>query len=183
MATTEYMREYTRKNKDRINEQRSKRNAIRSETDPTFRQQANARNAKYYSKNKEIILERAKSKNWYYDPVGRVSIRRKYYEKNWRKISINSARGRAKKAGLPFNLDLEWFDKKFAKGCEVTGLPLEPTGNKTPWTVHVDRKVPSLGYTKDNCRLVCATYNLAKRHWTDEDVLKMARNLIRTSDA
>lgn len=29
-----------------------------------------------------------------------------------------------------------------------------------------------------NCRLVCACFNLARKNWSDEDVLRMAKALI-----
>lgn len=142
-----------------------------------------ARQKKYYDSHKEVLNAKQRKNNWYYDPIKRVEIRRKHYEKNWAKVSISSAKSRANKKGLPFNLDIDWFMDEYARGCAMTGLPLDPNGSKTPWTVHIDRKIPELGYTKDNARLVCACYNLAKKNWTDADILKMAHNLIRTTDA
>lgn len=180
----DYMREYNRTHRERLNEANRLRYAKRKEEDPDgYRGNQNENNRRYHEKHRERLLAEAKAKNWNYNPTRRKDINRKSYVKNWEKVSVHSAKTRARVKGLPFDLDVEWIREKFALGCAVTGLPLDPNGSKTPWTVHVDRIVPENGYTKDNCRLVCACYNLAKKHWTDADVLKMARNLIQTSDS
>lgn len=179
-----YMRKYNQKNRERINAQRKERFANLSEEErEKKRELSRIRNRRYYEKHRDEINARAKARNWNY-AVEKAKVRRKkYYTKNANSISISSARIRAKQRNLPFDLDVEWFKTMFKKGCAVTGLPLDLNGSKTPWTAHIDRIIPELGYTKENSRLVCACYNLAKKHWTDADVEKMARNLIRTSDA
>ena len=85
----------------------------------------------------------------------------------------------AKEKGLPFTITEEWYLNKFDKGCEMTGIPFDKSGSDTPWVAHIDRIIPELGYTKENCRLVCAIYNLAKKDWKDSDVLKMATHIIK----
>lgn len=174
-----YMREWTRKNKDRLNAQRKAKYAEKKAADPEgYRGNQNVNNEKYYKANREQVLARQKENNWYYDPDTAKAKRRKYYEKNWKSVSLSSAKKRARDKGLPFDLDMDWIDEQFPKGCAVTGLPLDPNGSKTPWTVHLDRVVPELGYTKENTRMVCACYNLAKRNWSDSDVLVMAQALV-----
>lgn len=95
-------------------------------------------------------------------------------------------RCKAKKLGLPFDLDLPWFEERFARlQCEATGLPLElprvDRGKKegySPWVISLDRIEKSKGYTKDNCRVVAWIFNTAKNAHNDSDVLRMAHALV-----
>jgi len=61
----------------------------------------------------------------------------------------------------------------------MTGIQFDEPRTNTPWVAHIDRIVPEKGYTEDNCRLVCAMYNIAKKNWTDKDVIKMAKGLLK----
>jgi hypothetical protein len=81
--------------------------------------------------------------------------------------------------GLVFELTEDWYTKQWKKGCAVTGISFDLTGEDTPWVAHIDRITPKKGYTIKNARLVCGCFNLAKKHWKDEDVLKMARELLK----
>lgn len=186
MQHAEYMREYTAKNSRRINAQRSARRANSTpERLGELREQSRLRNQRYYAVNKDSINSRAADRCWYYTPEKGAGKRAKYGTKYGPVVAVSSARNRAKNLGLPFDLSVEWYEKEFIHGCAVTGLPLDANGAKTPWVAHVDRVVPSLGYVTSNCRLVCAVFNPAKKHWRDEDVLRMASALVsrRTSDA
>lgn len=179
-----YMRGWNARNKDRLSKKRRELWATLSETArERKRAQQRVRCNRYHAKNRSAVNERAKQKNWYYDKVAAVAKRRRYYVRNSTKVAICSARGRAAAAGLPFDLTCPWYEAELLKGCAVTGLPLEKNGSKSPWTAHVDRIIPKAGYTKVNCRLVCATYNLAKKHWTDGDVLRMALALVNRHSA
>lgn len=81
---------------------------------------------------------------------------------------LGQIRFRSKKAGMDFDLDLDWLWAKFRIGkCEITGLPLDfnkpkKKGAKPPFTPSVDRIDPTKGYTKDNCQVVCWALNRAK---------------------
>ena len=123
-----------------------------------FRAAANERTMRYAKAHDAELKKRAADKNHYYTPERGKMLRNRYGIKYATQVSMKSA--------------------KFEKGCAVTGLPLDPNGSKTPFTAHVDKIIPALGYLKSNCRLVCACYNLAKKHWTDADVLRMAKALV-----
>ena len=66
--------------------------------------------------------------------------------------------------------------------CEKTGITFDcqilPGSTRNPWTPSPDRIDPSRPYTKDNVQWVCAMYNFAKQEWTDEEVMRMARELV-----
>lgn len=181
------MREYNAKNADVVRAQDRAR-LVKLKENPDayaeFRKRSNKANQEYASRNREKIKEKWTKRNreLYTPEVGKM-LRDKYALRYSTKVSIKSARKRAEEKGLPFDLTPEWYDEQFEKGCAVTGLKLDPNGSKTPWTAHVDKIVPSLGYIRSNCRLVCACYNLAKKHWSDADVERMARALIEKLDA
>lgn len=91
-----------------------------------------------------------------------------------------AAKHRAKKAGLPCTLTREWIREKISAGtCEVTGIPFVQ-GKLTagPWSPSLDRIVGSLGYTPENTRVVVWAFNAAKGHWSDEDVLMLAKAVV-----
>ena len=99
------------------------------------------------------------------------------------KLKINQAKSRAKKEGLEFNLDPEWMVAKIRDGkCEVTGIPFSygpPINGKriNPWLPSIDRIESSKGYTKDNCQIVIAMFNIAKSEWDMDQFLLMVNAL------
>lgn len=96
----------------------------------------------------------------------------------------SSASRRAADIGVDFDLDAQWVEQKIKAGrCEVTSLPfeLDARGNNRqhPFAPSLDRKDPSLGYTKANVRVVVWIHNLAKSDWDDACVLQYAQALVR----
>lgn len=177
-----YMKEWRIKNKERVNKEYSNKVTRMKQNDPEayheFRNKKNKINNKYHDKHRDEINARAKARNWNYDKERRVEIRKRHYKKYPASSVLRQRKSIAKKKGLVFELTIAWYEKEFDKGCVMTGIPFDEHGSDTPWVAHIDRKVPELGYTPENCRLVCACYNLAKKHWTDEDVFRMAKALL-----
>ena len=104
---------------------------------------------------------------------------------NWRRYArtekgtitllLNYARDRARRAELPFELDKGWLKPKLRHGlCELSWLSFQriALGNYRthPYAPSIDRKIPELGYTKENCRLVLFGLNRAMSDW-GEDIL------------
>ena len=83
---------------------------------------------------------------------------------------LSAAQRRARKCSVPFSLDQMWTDARLRAGtCELTGLPFD-FANKDAASAHapsIDRIVPELGYTPENCRMVLTAVNLAKNRWSD----------------
>lgn len=124
----------------------------------------------------------------------------KYREKNLDRVNnymrttrgrfltlLNSARGRAKKASVPYELDLEWLMEKYekqSKCCLLTGIQLLLESNRGgsrafgPFSPSLDRIIPKLGYTKENTRLVCTFINLAMNHFGEDVFAKVAHSYI-----
>lgn len=174
---------YYHVNKDRINaKRRAKREALSDEELAGEREANNARNRKYYNKHRNRLIAIGKSKNWNYNKERRVEIRARFRDAHPGRNTLVARRSKAKKAGLSFELTEDWYVKEWEKGCAVTGLLFDSSGDDSPWVAHIDRIIPEEGYTEENSRLVCACYNLAKKHWTDADVMRMAKNLVRNLD-
>ena len=99
-------------------------------------------------------------------------------------VLLNYARDRARRAGLPFELDREFVAEKLLAGvCELSGLPLQreqPGPYRThPFAPSLDRVDPALGYTKANVRMVAFAVNRARSDWGDEVLLKIAAALVK----
>lgn len=82
---------------------------------------------------------------------------------------LRSARGGAKRRGIPFLLSQRDFEVLIARAagrCEMTGIAFsdEPVKGQRvrPYRLSIDRLNNNLGYSLDNCRLVCAFANLAR---------------------
>lgn len=180
-ARAEYMREYNRKNKEKINAHRRAQYQKRK-NDPEFRRQRKKANKKYHEKHRDEINARAKARNWNYDPEKAKVKRDKHYKKHPARQILRARKCFAKKNELDFNLTEDWYYEEFEKGCSATKIPFDDPGSDTPWVAHIDRIDSAIGYIPENCRLVCACYNIAKKHWTDKDVLKMAKALINESN-
>lgn len=98
--------------------------------------------------------------------------------------SIGRARGRAKKKGVPFELTIEWGEANWTGKCAMTGLPfnMDMPGTCGPkiMSPSIDRIVPSKGYTPDNCRFVLWAINAFKGEGTDEAMLFLASELLKS---
>lgn len=99
---------------------------------------------------------------------------------------VRTAKNRAADKGWGFDLTPEWALEKLKAGtCEATGIPFhmvtgDGTGNARPFSPSLDRKDNSLGYTKDNCHVVCWMYNAAKGTASHADVVRFAEALCAT---
>ena len=112
---------------------------------------------------------------------------RKDYRTDLNKRAAKMVQGiktRCKKNNLSFDLDVEWLHDIFQKGvCQVTNLPFDFGGGiqekgHRAFTPSLDRTDPTLGYNKENVKVVCWAYNAAKGVGTHKDVLKLAGALI-----
>lgn len=92
------------------------------------------------------------------------------------------AKRRAAKRGHPFELDVTWVLTQLVQNryrCAKTGIHLRlahPVTGKSlnAFAPSIDRVDSSLGYTPENCQLVCLIYNHAKNTYSEDDLLKFA---------
>lgn len=128
---------------------------------------------------KEDLENRLEEKTWYDEAIPPLTKREKHYAKYPARNILRLIKQRCTKKDLPFDLTEEWYNERYEKGCAVTGKAFTPHRIRSPWAANVDRIIPKIGYTQENCRLVCAGYNLAKAEWTDEEVLEMCKLVIK----
>ncbi len=84
-----------------------------------------------------------------------------------------SSRARAKKAGLPNDLDLD--DIQIPKHCPLLGVELKPSRRAiSPCSPTLDRKRPDLGYVKGNVWVISQKANQMKSDLTVEQMRHFA---------
>lgn len=137
---------------------------------------------KYFTDEERKAANREKAKRHYDKNPKRANALWLAYSRSikGRAQALRSgAQQRAKKKNQPMELDNEWLIMRLEHGhCEVTGLPFVLDSPQDcaihPFTPSVDKIVPALGYTKENCRMVVFAVNAAKQDWTDDTLLAIA---------
>jgi len=87
---------------------------------------------------------------------------------------------RAKKYNFPIEIDIPLVLSKMVV-CPRTGQPFQIKdrgknwADRAPFSPSIDRKIPNLGYTKENCQVVAWWYNMAKQTFTDDDILSFCQ--------
>jgi hypothetical protein len=106
------------------------------------------------------------------------TVRRKLMD-HLKRIWI-AARVRAKKTGTPFDLTLDEVELLLVKSsmkCAITGHAFTfdryGTTIKRPFVPSIDRIDSSLGYSRANCRIVCAITNIAMNAWGEKPLLSL----------
>ena len=87
----------------------------------------------------------------------------------------NSAKQRAKKKGLPF--DLELADISIPAFCPALGIPLFVGAGRGPKpnAPSLDRIVPELGYVRGNVAVISYKANAIKSTATAEEIERVAQ--------
>jgi hypothetical protein len=133
---------------------------------------------KYKEKNKDKISDYQKTYLEKWREENRNHIK-EYYENNKDRSTLDSIRTRAKRSGLPFDIDLE--DINNYDICPVFGFKLERGSlsekRKSP---SVDRIVPSRGYVKGNIQIISDKANSMKQGATPEELRMFAKWVLKT---
>jgi hypothetical protein len=106
----------------------------------------------------------------------KARIKAAYYRENPEKVLLSGCKQRAKKKGLPFNLDLE--DVIIPEKCPVLGIKMAHNrGRSGPsWSSPtVDRIVPEKGYTKGNVKVISNRANFVKSNATADELMAIAK--------
>jgi hypothetical protein len=146
---------------------------------------SNASSRERYASGKNYKQTR---KNYSHSTRGKQILERaniKHYEsiKGRACHLFNSAKRRHQKWEF-FDLDRVFIEEKLSAGkCEVTGLPFDFTSpgdsRKNPFAPSIDRIDNSLGYTKNNVRIVLWSVNLMHGEMTDEQLIEMCKAVIK----
>lgn len=150
-------------------------------------EKAYARHRKYYEKNREKCIERAKL----WKQARRVPKEYEYLsntEKSYKRMSINPvghllsrAKTRAKKKGLLFDIEPE--DVVFPEVCPYLGIPLQfNKGSPQDNSYALDRIDNTKGYVKGNVQVISHKANNMKRDATLTELLLFARAVLEMLD-
>jgi hypothetical protein len=100
---------------------------------------------------------------------------------------LHQAKARAKVIGVPFRLVVADFHELYEaanKHCAVSGLPFDISQLdgvvRRPFAPSIDRIDGVLGYTKDNCRIVCCAVNLALNDFGENILWDIATSMVET---
>lgn len=98
-------------------------------------------------------------------------------------LLFSSARNRAKKFGLEFNLTKLWVLQKIEQGtCEISGEKFEFKShvefNFNPYPPSLDRIDSKGGYTIENCRVILTALNVAINEFGLDLYLTLAKKVI-----
>lgn len=92
--------------------------------------------------------------------------------------TIRNAKIKGTEHSISFDDVLELSERANGE-CDISGIPFEydeyPNAHRRPWVPSIDRIDSSLGYTKENCRLVCTAVNLAMNEWGYDVLIRIAR--------
>ena len=90
-----------------------------------------------------------------------------------RSTILSSARKRAKKYGVPFDISLE--DIVIPETCPVLGIPMPTDNIKVMYnSPTLDRLIPSKGYVKGNVFVISLKANMIKTNGTYTEIRKVA---------
>lgn len=112
----------------------------------------------------------------YKDPKKQRKYFRKYYEENLERFLFSGCKSRAKKKGLPFDLDLE--DIIIPEKCPILGIKLMSNLGQNvpgPSSPTLDRMIPEKGYTKGNVQVISLKANQIKSNATADEIMAVAK--------
>lgn len=163
----EYAAKWRERNRDKIREY-AKDYYWKS---PKHKENSNKATKAWYENNKEKALE--KTSAYYYA--------NKHKRKYWKSTSIpylllKSAKSRAKRKGLPFNLELT--DIIIPEVCPILGIPLSnQRGSNKFLNPSLDRIVPEKGYVKNNIAVISLRANMLKNDMSLDTAKKIVAYL------
>lgn len=101
-------------------------------------------------------------------------------DNSWLKRMYKRCRDRSKLKNIPISLTVDDMVELaiHCEGvCSVSGIPLDLSSpeknNRRPYAPSLDRINPNLGYTLENCRIVCDAVNIGMLHWGEGVLLKI----------
>lgn len=149
----------------------------------TNREKIKAQSAEYYAVNREKIKAAAAV----YRAANREKINARgaeYYAspENRAVALVSGARTRARNKSLPFNLDnhIEEIRERLTAGvCELSGVSFTWKAGG-PYSPSFDRKIPKLGYTYSNIRIICWCLNSAFGYWGEEATIPIMKAFLKT---
>ena len=98
----------------------------------------------------------------------------------WAVDALGNARARSKKSGCECSITVEDIMDVVVDRCPLLDIPLNYNNTKpTAESPTLDRKIPSLGYTKHNIAIISQRANRIKNDASIEDIEKLLKNLVQ----
>lgn len=98
-----------------------------------------------------------------------------------------AAKSRGANSGKGYDLPPGWMREQYLRQrglCAISGMPMfKDREQRSPYQPAIDRIDSSLGYTEDNCRLICHMVNIARADYDDETFLTMCKACLSHSVA
>ncbi len=97
--------------------------------------------------------------------------------KVWAQNLLSAAQSRARRDGLPCDLDVEWIAERLEQGCPIFKFPFSATNSNKgdrSTSPSIDKFYPHLGYTKENSFMISFFANSIKTNATTEQVFAVA---------
>lgn len=197
----ERSREYTRKHraKDPATVNAKARAAAKARRATPEGAEANRRQCqKYRAEHRDELLPKQRAKHYANREENNATRKQHYYEHReenrpvrarklhqtrqsapW-KFALNSARRRAKKKGVPFDLTAPFLEGIWTGRCAVSGLGFRVGKGSGPSSrsPSLDRIDPKLGYVPGNVRFVLWAVNALKAEATDADMYEVAEAIL-----
>lgn len=150
------------------------------------------RNRELYESNPEYSVKRKERylksrENNEFIEAAKVRSANHYNSIEGRAMSLyKSAKRRADNYEEAIDFDESFILEKLKFGkCEVTGIAFDfnsPTSTaKNPYSPSIDRIDSSVGYIKENVRIVIWQYNLMKGEISDSELLKICEIIVNDS--
>jgi hypothetical protein len=121
--------------------------------------------------NKPKVHRNLPMRGWFCNDCNNEQ-RKKWYQKDPRSVMRLSAKARAKRDGLSFNLEMS--DIVIPDTCPVFGIPLF-VGNRNQHenAPTLDKIIPELGYVKGNVRVISYRANRIRNDATLDELRKL----------
>ena len=98
--------------------------------------------------------------------------------KRWAFDTFHSAKSRAKAKHIEFSITKEWLEENAIESCPLLGVKLIYNSDRSSAnTASLDRKIPSLGYTKENCKIISFKANRIKNDANLHEIETLLQNL------
>ena len=127
-----------------------------------------------------VCQRRAANKRYYARHCDRIKADRLENPLDARRRMLARVKSRAKRLGIPFDLDIEDFS--IPERCPVLGFHIKPNSGRRRYfgdSPSLDRIEPSKGYVKGNVRVISARANLLKSDATVEELRAVLSDLER----
>jgi hypothetical protein len=112
----------------------------------------------------------------YYKGKTSAEYHRSYRERNPEQMLLTSARNRARKKGIPFNLTVD--DIVIPEFCPILGVKLTRNMGShggTSTSASIDKIIPELGYVKGNIQIISLLANNMKSSANSEQLVVFAK--------